>query len=318
VIDTLNPPAMARPETAAWRALGTGARLVVHGGDLARARSAVETLLGDVDRACSRFRPDSELVALNARPGRPVAVSKLLAEAIEVALRAAEATDGAVDPTVGRAMVAIGYDADFSTLASRTGPIELRLQPIPGWRAVQLSRVRSEVTLREGVELDLGSTGKAFAADLAAAFALEAMDAPDAGVLVSLGGDIATAGTAPAGDWRILIAEDSEVPADTDGETVAVPGGAIATSSTTVRRWQRDGRALHHLIDPRTGAPVESPWRTVTVVTGTCVEANTAATATIVRGAAGLDWLAATNLPSRLVGGDGRIVRLNGWPRPIP
>jgi FAD:protein FMN transferase len=301
---------------ASWRALGTGVRLVVHGGDLATARVAVEALLDRVDRTYSRFRPDSELVALNAHTAGFVPVSPLLADAIDIALRAAEQTGGAVDPTVGRAMRAIGYDGDFATLGARSGPIELRIEPIPGWQAAELSRVRGEVQLRPGVELDLGSTGKALAADLAATAALVAIDRPGAGILVSLGGDIATAGIAPDGGWRILIAEDSEIPADAEGETVALSGGAIATSSTTVRRWRRADRELHHLVDPRTGQPVVSPWRTVTVVADTCVRANTEATAAIVRGDAGLDQLAATGLPARLVDTDGRIVRLNGWPNP--
>jgi thiamine biosynthesis lipoprotein len=310
-------PVEVRPITSAsWRALGTGVRLVVHDGDLATARAAVEALLDQVDRTYSRFRPDSELVALQGRPAGFVPISPLLADAIEIALGAAEQTEGAVDPTVGRAMRAIGYDADFATLGARSGPIELRLEPIPGWQAVELSRVRGEVRLRPGVELDLGSTGKAFAADLAATAALAALDRPGAGILVSLGGDIATAGIAPDGGWRILVAEDSEVPADADGETIAIPGGAIATSSTTVRRWRRADRELHHLVDPRTGQPAVSRWRTVTVVADTCVRANTEATAAIVRGDGGLERLAVTGLPARLVDGDGRILRLNGWPEP--
>ena len=303
-------------QSASWRALGTGVRLVAHDGDLATARAAVEALLDRVDRSYSRFRPDSEVVALHARPAGFVPISPLLADAIEIALRAAEQTEGAVDPTVGRAMRAIGYDADFATLGARSGPIQLHLEPIPGWQAVELSRVLGAVRLRPGVELDLGSTGKAYAADLAAAAALAAIDRPGAGILVSLGGDIATAGNAPDGGWRILVAEDSEVPVEADGETIAIPGGAIATSSTTVRRWRRADRELHHLVDPRTGQPAISPWRTVTVVAETCVRANTEATAAIVRGGSGLERLAATGLPARLVATDGRVVRLNGWPDP--
>ena len=136
------------------------------------------------------------------------------------------------------------------------------------------------------------------------------------GVLVSLGGDIAVAGTPPDGDWRVLVAEDSEAPADGPGEVVAIRTGAIATSSTTVRRWRRGDRALHHLIDPRTGAPVESPWRTASVVAATCVDANTAATAAIVLGDAALDWLGSTGLVARLVSTDGEVVRVGGWPEP--
>ncbi len=316
------PASADEPQTADWRALGTGVRLVVLDGDLASVRAAVVDVLDLVDRTYSRFRADSEIVALNARAGTPVAVSPLLADAIAAGLRAAQLTDGAVDPTVGRAMRAIGYDADFDRIRNTAGPIELRLEPIPGWQSVQLSATRREVRLRTGVELDLGSTGKGLASDLAAAAALAAIgDTPNGrggGVLVSLGGDIAVGGRAPSGGWRILVAEDSETPVDAAGEVVAIETGALATSSTTVRRWRRGDRTLHHLVDPRTGAPVESPWRTASVVAATCVEANTAATAAIVMGHGAIDWLAKAGLPARLVAIDGEVVRLGGWPEPAP
>ena len=296
---------MTTVATATWRALGTGIRLVVHRGELEPAREAVERILDEVDRAYSRFRPDSELSRLNARTGDTVAISELLADAIGVALDAAERTDGAVDPTVGWAMRAIGYDVDFEQISSTGAPIEVRLEPIPGWPTVQLSRVRREVRLQPGVELDLGSTGKALAVDRAAAAAHAAF-----------GGDIATAGAAPDGGWRILVAEDSETPTDAPGESIAIVDGAVATSSTTVRRWQRGETVLHHLVDPRTGGPVASPWRTATVVAATCVEANLAATAAIVLRGGGIGWLERSGLPARLVDGSGGIVRLNGWPEP--
>lgn len=313
---------MTDTATASWRALGTGARLVVHDGDLGAARSAVERVLDQVDRAYSRFRRDSEIVAVNARAGSSVAVSPLLADAIAAGLRAAQLTNGAVDPTVGRAMRVIGYDDDFERVREPRGPIEIRLEAVPGWRTVQISAVRRAVRVSRGVELDLGSTGKGLAADLAAAAALAAIrsrgDDPErGGVLVSLGGDIAVGGSAPAGGWRILVAEDSETPTDADGEVVAIESGAVATSSTTVRRWVRGSRALHHLIDPRTGGPVDSPWRTASVVAATCVHANTAATAAIVLGPDAIAWLDAAGLPARLVAQDGSIVRLGGWPEPV-
>ena len=162
--------------------------------------------------------------------------------------------------------------------------------------------------------LDLGSTGKALAADLCAAAALAAMGR--GGVLVSLGGDIATAGDVPDGGWRVLAADDSATPADRGGEVIAIHGGALATSGTTSRRWTRGGIDLHHLIDPRTGLPAESPWRTASVVAATCVDANIVATAAIVRGQAAVPWLDELGLPTRLVSTSGQVVRLGGWPVP--
>lgn len=304
-------------ETATWRALGTGIRVVVSEGDLDAARTAVEDVLGWVDAACSRFRPDSEICALNLRAGDWVALSPLLGEAIASGLRAAHLTNGAVDPTVGRAMRAIGYDTDFADVREPGGPIDVRLEPIPGWQSVSLSATHREVRIRPGVELDLGSTGKGLAVDLAAAAAHEAIGGDRVGgVLVSFGGDVAVRGRPPAGGWRIRIAEDSEAPADGPGEVVAIESGALATSSTTVRHWRRGDQRFHHLIDPWTGGPVVSPWRTASVVAATCVDANTAATAAIVKASEAVPWLESTGLAARLVAIGGKVVRIGGWPPP--
>jgi thiamine biosynthesis lipoprotein len=166
------------------------------------------------------------------------------------------------------------------------------------------------------VELDLGSTGKGLASDLCASAALEAAGA-GAGVLVSLGGDVAVAGRTPEGGWRILMSEDSRADPEGPGEVVAIERGGLATSSTTVRRWSSDeGVTAHHIVDPRTGLPAETPWRTATVVAETCEAANAASTACIVLGHAAPGWLASAGLPARLVAQDGSIVRLGGWPAP--
>ena len=303
---------------ADWRALGTSVRLVVLDGDLAQARAAVETVLGQVDLAYSRFRPDSELMAVNASAGRTTRIGSLLARAIAGALDAAQRSGGAVDPTVGRALRVIGYDADYDLLAGTTRPLELRVAPVPGWTTVALDRVAGTVRFPAGVELDLGSTGKGLAADLAAFAALDAAG-PGAGVLVSLGGDIATAGGPPAGGWRVLTTDDSRTDPGGDGELVAIEGGAIATSSTTVRRWRaEDGSSVHHIVDPRTGLPAETPWRTASVVDSTCEIANGASTAAIVLGPGAPAWLETQGLPARLVSVEGGIIRLGGWPAPGP
>ncbi|MFI5225517.1 MAG: FAD:protein FMN transferase [Candidatus Limnocylindrales bacterium] len=300
--------------SAAWRALGTTVHVLTTAVDVEPARRAVAELLDTVDATYSRVRPDSELSRLNDRSGQAVAVGQLLGDAIEVALRVARATDGAVDPTVGRAMRRIGYDDDFDHLVNRGGPIVLRIEPIPGWSTIRFDPAARTVHAPRGVELDLGSTGKALAADLAAAVAL---DAVGGGVLVSLGGDIASAGTAPLGGWPVLVADDSTAPPDSDGEVIALRSGAIATSSTTVRRWTRGGTVLHHLVDPATGLPTDGPWRTASVIAATCVDANAAATAAIVRGADALGWLDELGLASRLVSNDGAVRYVADWPLPV-
>jgi len=298
-----------------WKALGTSVHvLTTDPHQLPAAEMAVKEILEDVDAAYSRFREDSELSRLNASGGRTVHVSPLLATAISTALTAASATQGAVDPTIGAAIRIAGYDDDFARIAGDRGPVMPHAVKVPGWQLLRVDRAASSVFLPADVELDLGSTGKALAADLAAHAAHAAMDA--GGVLVSLGGDIAIAGTPPDGGWRVLIAEDSGTPPDSDGQVICVGSGGVATSSTTVRRWTRGGTMLHHIIDPKTGLPTTGPWRTVTVVAGTCVDANIAATAAIVQGEAAVDWLLAHRLPARLVEDDGTIHYIGPWPDP--
>jgi len=298
-----------------WKALGTSVHvLATDAGGLGRATTAVSEVLEDVDTACSRFREDSELSRLNASPGRVVRVSPLLATAIDAAQRAARLTDGAVDPTVGQAIRVAGYDDDFSRVAAQGGPVTLRAWRVPGWKAIGFDRRSRVVFLPDGVELDLGSTGKALAADLAARAALNAAGA--GGVLVSLGGDIATAGTPPPGGWRIHVAEDSRARPDAEGEVICLTSGGVATSSTTVRRWTRGTAVLHHIIDPETSLPTTGPFRTVTVAAATCLDANIASTAAIVRGETAIDWLMRRNLPARLVENDGTIHYIGRWPDP--
>jgi thiamine biosynthesis lipoprotein len=167
------------------------------------------------------------------------------------------------------------------------------------------------VRLPRGVELDLGATAKALAADMAAEAAGLAIGG---GALVGLGGDIAVAGECPPGGWQIQVSEDSSAPVDESEETVSITSGGIATSSTLVRSWSRGGRVLHHIIDPASGLPTTGSWRTATVAAGSCVDANTAATAAIVLGKLAVSWLETRNIPARLIDRESNVARIAGWP----
>lgn len=218
------PPERA---TVRWRALGTTAELVVtDGAALAAARAAVERQLAAYDLACSRFRDDSELAAVNAAGGRAIEVSRTFAHAVAVAHAA---------------------------------------------------------------------TG--------------------VGVLVSLGGDVAVAGDPPDDGWIVRVGDDHAHAAPGEDQTIVVRAGGLATSGTTVRRWRAEGEQRHHLLDPRSGRCAASPWRTVSVAAGSCVDANTASTAALVRGDSAPAWLARLGLPARLVRADGEVVTVAGWPR---
>jgi len=303
--------------SVSFPALGSIAYLAVSDPSrLAQARAAVEETVVDFDIACSRFRDDSELSALNAAAGSEVLVSPLLMEAVSAAMRAARLTDGDVDPTVGEALIALGYDRDFAELESDGAPRAVSIASVPGWRTVRLDAELSTVRFPRGVRLDLGATAKALAADHAAA---RAGTFAGCGVLVGLGGDFATSGAAPgAGGWRVRVTDDHRAGVDAPGQWISITSGGLATSSTSVRRWRTDAASsdgfAHHLIDPATGASVKSVWRTVSVCAASCLDANIASTAAIVRGARAVDWLGSLGLPSRLVAVDGTVTHVADWP----
>jgi len=296
------------------RGLGSSLRVIVtRPQSVAAAKAAVDEVVRAMDVAASRFREDSELSRLNARPDQVTIISPLLARALAAALRGAELTDGAVDPTVGVAIRLAGYDGDFASVEPNGRHLRLVAERIPGWKAIRFSPATRSIVIPRGVELDLGATAKALAADLAAAAALKAVGG---GVLVSLGGDIAVAGEAPPGGWRVQASEDSAAPISETEETIGIRSGGVATSGITVRRWVRGGVELHHIIDPATGLPADGGWRSATVVAGTCVDANVASTAAIVMGPNAPAWLEMNRLAARLVHRDGSVLCTAAWPRP--
>jgi thiamine biosynthesis lipoprotein len=260
-------------KTISFPAFGTSAVLTLADDrDSAEAEALMRRRLHDIDRAASRFRPDSELALVEAMGG-PRRVSALLAGAVHTALAAARDTAGKVDPT------------------ARPGS--------PGrWEAVDLDPHRRVLSVPEGMEIDLGATGKALIADR---IARDVQRMTGSAVMVNLGGDVACAG---GGGWDIGVADDHK--AAVADQVVRIRSGGLATSSTVVRPG--------HILDPASGEPVESPWRTVTVAARSCVAANTASTAAIVLGPSAPRWLAARSLPARLVARDGTVVRVGGWP----
>ncbi|MEY9874583.1 thiamine biosynthesis lipoprotein [Streptacidiphilus sp. MAP12-33] len=364
---------------ASFPVFGTTAHLLVTDPDaLPRALRLLRTELAAIDAACSRFRPDSELSRANtaAAEGRAVTVGPRLAEALDAALQASARTGGLVDPTVGTAVINLGYDRTFASLRpeqlglppapaaapirpdaprppsgptaaraqqaggpasqasqpghwsepgggpgtgtvwSPSGPTAARAQYLPGVgaRALEWDPTERRLRVPAGVALDLGATAKAWAADRSARLLSAALGC---GVLVNLGGDLAVVGGSPDGGWRIAVADDHRAPAP-DAPVVAVTGGGLATSGTTVRTWWRDGHPVHHVVDPRTGRNPEACWRTVTVAAATCLAANTAATAALVLGPDAPAMLRHAGLPARLVHDDGGVLRVCGWPEDTP
>ncbi|GLI01252.1 FAD:protein FMN transferase [Phytohabitans aurantiacus] len=210
-----------------------------------------------------------ELSRVHLAPGRPVRLSPVLADLVEAALDAAKRTGGDVDPTVGTALLRQRYGQRRPWLPACGSVLSAPAAPVPGWRRVRLDE--GQLTLPPGVVLDLGATAPARIAERCAE---QIAVRYGVGALVALGGDVATAGPAPAGGWR-------------DGAITLPHGGAIGTSSAQV-------------LDPRTGAPATRVWRRVTVVAQSCLTATALATAAQVRGEDARHWLAALPVQAHL------------------
>ncbi|HEX3221227.1 MAG TPA: FAD:protein FMN transferase [Nocardioides sp.] len=273
-------------------------------GELPTARRLSAALLDEVDRTCSRFRADSDLSRANARAGRWTTVDPLLAAAVRVAVDAARLTDGLVHPLLGRPLVALGYDRDFGRLVDTGAVVPVAAPGLDSWREVRLRE--DAVRVPAGTALDLGATGKGFAADLVAAALAAELREP---ALVGVGGDLAVS-RVDGQAWPVEVCERPDDP----GVIVHLERGGLATSSTRVRRWARGGTAYHHLLDPRTGAPASVVWSTASCVGETAVGANTASTAAIVLGHEAPAWLERHGVSARLVTPDGGVRRAGDWP----
>lgn len=297
----------AAPAGVEWNRWSTEMHLLVTDASaLAAAQPIVETQLDAVEIAASRFRRDSEVSALAGAGGQRTPVSPVLADLITAALEAARATDGDVDPTVGTAMVALGYGALGYGRDAGNGPLLTALRVPVRWTDVEFDG--RSVRVPDGTLLDLGATAKAAAADWCAR---RVYTETGSGVLVNLGGDIATAGPTPEGGWRILVQDT-----DADPACQVVIGGdtGLATSSTRRRRWRHRDEIVHHIIDPRTGSSAEPVWRSVSVAASTCLAANALSTAAIIRGRRAPGWLAGLGIPARFVDQSGLEQTVGGWP----
>ena len=290
-----------------WTAWSCTVRLTVDDpAVLGAACGELKVLMDRVDKAASRFRPDSELSVVNTRAGALVPVSRLLVDLVDVSLVAAQMSGGAVDPTVGPAVIAAGYDADIEAVRRRFPQPAVDPQPVAGWQEVRLNRTLALLGVPKDCALDLGATAKAWTADRAANVISKRYGCA---VLVEIGGDLRAAG-APAKPWVVTVAER----AGDQGVLVTLAHGGLTTSTRTVRRWQTPTGYGHHVIDPRTGRPADGLYRTASVWAPTAVRANTFSTALIATGEAAVGRLKLAGHPARLIADDGQVTELSGWP----
>lgn len=293
-------------------AIGTTVQVVGDAERIDEATDLVRHHIDALDVAVSRFRDDSELTQLNNASGRPLEVSWLFLVTLEEALRAAQETDGIVDPTLGHVIELNGFDTDFVEATTSGSGSRTRFQRVPGWRRIRLDRASRTVTLPPGVRIDLGATALAGCADRAArSVAAETRT----GVLVNIGGNVAVAGPPPSGGWRVRVIDRHDAPVEeAPGVTLSLRHGGIATSGVGSTRWSRGGLTLHHLIDPTTGGRPPSCWETVSVVAESCLEAAIASTASVILGLRAPRWLGERGHAARLVPARGTPVTMGGWP----
>jgi FAD:protein FMN transferase len=233
---------------------------------LPSARRLIDAELGRVELAASRVRNDSEVATLAT--GRRTRISATLTAVLAAALRAAPDTDGALDPTRTRGLQAVDHTVD--------------------WRGIDLDERGQTAFVPRGVELDLEVIARAWAADRCASVVADTLEV---GVLVSLGGHIATAGPAGSGAWQILVGHEGGDPGR--GALVAIPTGlAVVTANSDTGQG----------------------FRTATVVAEECVTAATWAFAAVAHPHAYAEGLRHEGLPARLVGTDGDVTYCGAWP----
>jgi thiamine biosynthesis lipoprotein len=220
--------------------------------ELDSALAAAKRVFHEVDETCTRFEQTSPLMQLNRSPQRWHKVPATLFRAIEEAKRAYDVTQGRFDPRVLSRLIALGYDRTLPfgheevELDGSTRPSERRgLEP---WRP-RLRYGPHEVLVGDD-PIDLGGIGKG----LAVRWSSQAINTALPNFLVEAGGDCYCAGLAEdGGPWRIGVEDPSD-----KSEPICVLGlrdRAVATSSIRLRHWARNGKRVHHLIDPRTGEP---------------------------------------------------------------
>jgi thiamine biosynthesis lipoprotein len=291
--------------SSTFEALGTYVYVATRApAELDHATRITRSLLDVIDRTCSRFRVDSDLTRANGRAGRWTDVDPLLVAAVGIAVEAARVTGGLVHPLLGRSLVSLGYDRDLAALNDAGPVLPVAAPPLDAWREIGLAD--GELLVPAGTALDLGATGKAFAADLVVAALADELDQP---ALVSVGGDL-TVSRADGTEWPVCVSEHPGEP----GVRIWLESGGLATSSTRVRRWRRDGASYHHLLDPRTGRPADTPWSTATCLGDSAAGANAASTAAIVLGPEAPAWLDSHQVTARLVAATGEVVLVGGWP----
>lgn len=287
-----------------FRVMGTVAHIVIVAGTEKMADD-VEESARFLDHLWSRFLADSDISRLNNAEGSTTEVDPLTVSLVMEMLAARTLTDGAYDPTILPRLIAAGYDR------SRVDPSRVTTLPESARWPVDTAGTTVEgntITLPRGMTLDPGGIGKGFAADL---LVERGIQEGALGMLVELGGDLRIAGQSPDGTtWHIGI--DDPLNPGTNRTVVNLIDGAVATSSTLTRTWEHEGTQQHHLIDPVTGQPLESPIVSVSVIAVSAAIAEVVAKCGFGR-ADFLDWAPTLGTAAFIVLADGTQRQSDNW-----
>ncbi len=260
-----------------------------------------------IEAKLSRFRPESELSALNAQSGEWVRVSEVMLANVMAAKQGARLTDGLYNPLILPALIAAGYDRSFEQITGNARQQVVGL-PIPDWQGIEINVSQREVRLPAGTAIDLGGIAKGWTASVIADEL-----ASYGPCLVSAGGDIAARG-APEGQsgWAVAVAEPGR---DTDVLSVSLRDAAIVTSSTDYRRWTAGDQPRHHIIDPRTGQPAITDAISTTIIHPDAATAEAYAKAVLVMGSLdGLAWLSCQwHAAGMVICDDGAVLATHNW-----
>jgi thiamine biosynthesis lipoprotein len=269
--------------------MNTECLLILHANGVNDKRAGSAALIRaaarvkEYERTFSRFQPGSGLSRLNEGPSDRVQVSAELAALLARALEYARLTGGVFDPFVLADLEVLGYDRTFEEVSSGVQTRYPVAAPRTRWTLVQVDARRGVVTRPPGARIDLGGVAKGAAADAAMA---ELGSFP--GALIDLGGDICAHGQPDDADDWIVAVDEPAGPHVASLDYLKLRDGAVATSSVGRRRWTRNGRTVHHIVDPRTGQPASSGVVQCTAIADTAEHADVAAKVGLILGVGSL------------------------------
>ena len=249
---------MQQPVERSLFAMNTYMTFTAYGEDAQAALQEAEECIQQVEGLWSVTDEDSEIYQANHSGGQPVTVSEETAEIISFALEMAQRTGGALDPTIYPVLTAWGFTTDSKQVPSQQQIAQLLEQV--GYDRIQLNG--TELTVPDGMELDLGAVGKGYTADLVTEI-LRRHGVSSA--LISLGGNIQAIGSRPDGsDWRLGIRAPWE---SGNLGVLTVSDAAVVTSGGYENYFDDEqGNIYWHILDPSTGYPADNGLQSVTIV----------------------------------------------------